>query len=390
MSELDFAAKVLPNSIKILAVTGTNGKSTVATFAGQILNHCGVEAFVGGNLGNPLSELAYQYIKMPSVESEIKVAVVEVSSYQMEIPCEHFHPSVSIILNLTPDHLERHGTMRNYAACKCRLLSHMNNTRLGLIPFGNQLLNEAIMDYVDDFSLAWIGSFPGVKINTEAKIASLNVPDIGVNSLLDLGKLKAIGTHNYQNAAVAALSVLGLDIRIDPESINLAIETLMPPPHRMQLVHEDSRGVTWVDDSKATNVEATLAGLMSMKGRKSVVLLGGLAKVKDSQDSDGFEVLVELLKDHRCVITFGSSGKQIYQTLSASGLSTPCIQASGLKDAVRLAREMAKHGDTVLLSPGCASFDEFNNFEHRGDVFKELAISLKSSIESIGSVSAQS
>ncbi|KAJ0042595.1 hypothetical protein Pint_17990 [Pistacia integerrima] len=136
MSELDFAAEVISRSIKILAVTGTNGKSTVVTFAGQMLNYLGIEAFVGGNLGKPLSEAALQCFTLPSSKPKFQVAVVEVSSYQIEIPNKYFCPSVTVILNLTPDHLERHKTMRNYALTKCRLLSHMANTKLGLLPLG--------------------------------------------------------------------------------------------------------------------------------------------------------------------------------------------------------------------------------------------------------------
>lgn len=135
MSELDFAAQVIPRSIKILAVTGTNGKSTVVTFVGQMLNYLGIEVFVGGNLGNPLSEAAFQCVALPSSKPKFQVAVVEVSSYQMEIPNKYFCPTVSVVLNLTPDHLERHKTMRNYALTKCCLFSHMTNTRLGLLPF---------------------------------------------------------------------------------------------------------------------------------------------------------------------------------------------------------------------------------------------------------------
>ncbi|XWS59203.1 hypothetical protein CRYUN_Cryun08bG0101500 [Craigia yunnanensis] len=338
MSELDFAAEVLPKTVRILAVTGSNGKSTVVTFAGQ-------------------------------------VAVVEVSSYQMEIPCAYFCPSVAVVLNLTPDHFERHKTMLSYAATKCRLLSHMTNARLGLLSFGNQHLDEAIRKYWNKFNLAWIGAFPGVKIDMEAKIASFEVPDIGVASQLQLGGMRATGKHNYYNAAVAALSVAGLDVGVDVEAINSTIEKLRAPPHRMQIVCKDIHGVTWVDDSKATNIEATYAGLMGLKGQKSVILLGGLAKVLYGQASNGFEQLIEPLKSHRSVITFGSSGTLIYDTLSNNGLSIPCIQASNLKDTVKHARKMAKHGDAIVLSPGCASFDEFRNFEHRGMVFQELAFS---------------
>ncbi|XP_059427972.1 uncharacterized protein LOC132161797 isoform X1 [Corylus avellana] len=375
MSELDFAAEVLPKSIKILAVTGTNGKSTVVTFAGQMLKHFGIEAFVGGNLGNPLSEAAFHSLKSPSMKPNFQVAVVEVSSYQMEIPNKYFCPSVSVVLNLAPDHLERHKTMQNYAGTKCRLVSHMTNTKLGLLCFGNQHLNEAIREHVNEFNLAWIGAFPGVKIDMETKIASFEVPIIGVKSQLQLSAMNVMGMHNYLNAAVAALSILGLNVGVDAEGISSAIENLKAPPHRMQIVHRDINGVIWVDDSKATNVHATYTGLMGLKGQKSVILLGGLAKVICGLETGGFERLIDPLKYHRCVITFGSSGMLIQKTLFKNGLSIPCIRAATMKDAINCARRMAKFGDAILLSPGCASFDEFKNFEHRGMVFQELSSS---------------
>ncbi|KAA8518227.1 hypothetical protein F0562_015701 [Nyssa sinensis] len=373
MSELDFAAEVLPRCTKILAVTGTNGKSTVATFAGQMLNHLDIKTFVGGNLGIPLSEAAFQCLTSSLKRPMFQVAVVEVSSYQLEIPNKYFCPSVAIILNLTPDHLERHKTMKNYAVTKGRILSQMCNSKMGVLPLGNQLLNESVMDYVNEFNLAWIGDFPGVKIDMETKAASFKIPVIEGVTKLQLGAMKTLGTHNYHNAAVAALSVIGLDIGIDAEAIGSTIGILRVPPHRMQIVHNDSHGVTWVDDSKATNVEATYTGLMGLKEQKSVILLGGLAKVSDMQGSNGFERLFEPLKFHRGVVTFGSSGTMIQKILLANGLGIPCINATNLKDAVNWARIIARYGDAIVLSPGCASFDEFRNFEHRGKVFQELA-----------------
>ena len=136
LSELDFAAEILPRSIKILAATGTNGKSTIATFSGQMLSHLGIEVIVEGNLGIPLSEAAIQCLTCPSPKPVFQVAVVEVSSYQLEVPNKHFCPSVVVGLDLTSDHLERHKTMKNYAITKCRLLSHMSNSKLGILPFG--------------------------------------------------------------------------------------------------------------------------------------------------------------------------------------------------------------------------------------------------------------
>ncbi|KAM0942515.1 putative UDP-N-acetylmuramoyl-L-alanine--D-glutamate ligase [Dioscorea sansibarensis] len=134
MSELDFAAEVLPENIKVLAITGTNGKSTVTSFAGQMLHNLGIEAFVGGNLGTPLSKAAKQCLEAPTQRKPYQVAVVEVSSYQMEIPNQHFSPSVAVVLNFTPDHLERHKTMENYALTKCSLFSHMKDSGLAVLP----------------------------------------------------------------------------------------------------------------------------------------------------------------------------------------------------------------------------------------------------------------
>ncbi|XP_015075111.1 uncharacterized protein LOC107019036 [Solanum pennellii] len=370
LSELDFAAQIFPSYTKVLAVTGTNGKSTVTTFAGQILNHLGFETFVGGNLGVPLSEAVFHSPDRRSLE----VAVVEVSSYQLEIPPKYFCPSVAVILNLTPDHLERHHTMKNYAAIKCRIFSQMRGKKIGIVPLGNLYLDEAVMDHVDGVSLAWIGGSPGVNVDVEAKIAELKLPTINCVSQLQLSELKAVGKHNYTNAAVAALSVLGLDIEIKAEAFSSTISKLTTLPHRMQVVHVDDDGIVWVDDSKATNVEATYIGLIGFE-LKSVVLLGGVAKEVEMKGSNGFEQLVEPLRHHRGVITFGFSGKMIQKTLCANGLTIPCLNAETLKDAVRLARSIAQCGDAIVLSPGCASFDEFRNFEQRGRIFQELAIS---------------
>ncbi|THF99508.1 hypothetical protein TEA_002960 [Camellia sinensis var. sinensis] len=425
-SELDFAAEVLPVCTKILAVTGTNGKSTVATFAGQMLNHLDIKTFVGGNLGIPLSEVALQCLEstpespvfeassallafyspshyIGTVISIVTDFVVEVSSYQLEIAHKYFSPSVAVILNLTPDHLERHMTMENYALTKCRILSHMSNSKMGILPLGNQHLNDAVRSSANDFNLAWIGAFPGVRINLEAKVASFRIPAVQGFSELQLSALKTIGTHNYHNAAVAALSVIGLDIGIDAEAISSTIGKLKVPPHRMEIVHTDNHGVIWVDDSKATNIEATCTGLMGLKGQKSVILLGGVAKVLRTslslvfwvavtleflnfkkvewtlnyntalvirsvnshtqialaswilhslgreylirQGSSGFERLLEHLICHRGIVTFGYSGMMIQKTLSTNGLSIPCIRATNLEDAVKQARSMTTSGN---------------------------------------------
>ncbi|MCL7024019.1 hypothetical protein MKW94_005867 [Papaver nudicaule] len=372
ISEMQFAAEVLPKCVKVLAITGTNGKSTVTSFAGQMLTHLGFNTFVGGNLGTPLSEASILCLTS-SVQTKYQVAVVEVSSYQMEIPNKYFCPSVAVVLNLTPDHLERHKTMQDYALTKCRIFSHMSHNKLAVLPIGNEHLNEAFKNYAHNCHVAWLGAYPGVKIDMKAKVADLKIPSMGIASRVQLGSMKTMGNHNYHNAAVAALSVLGLDMGIEADSISELIETLKTLPHRMQIVHRDAYGVTWVDDSKATNVESAYTGLMGLKEQKAVVLLGGVAKVIEDKDSNGFRKLVGPLINHRCVITFGFSGSMIYETLQAGGLTIPCIRAKTLEHAVSCARSIAENGDTIVLTPGCASFDEFKNFEHRGKVFQKLA-----------------
>eukprot|EP00250_Pteridium_aquilinum_P004217 c14444_g1_i2 orf=96-965(+) len=134
MSELDFASEKLPKGVKIIAVTGTNGKSTVTTFTGQILEHAGIPCFTGGNLGVPLCDAALDCMESSSPEVPFQAAVVEVSSYHMEISAKTFRPSVAVVLNLTPDHLERHKTLKDYGLCKCRVFSHMDPSQLAVIP----------------------------------------------------------------------------------------------------------------------------------------------------------------------------------------------------------------------------------------------------------------
>ncbi|GFY93644.1 hypothetical protein Acr_09g0000900 [Actinidia rufa] len=373
MSELDFAAEVLPRCTKILAVTGTNGKSTVTTFAGQMLNHLDIKAFVGGNLGVPLSEAALQCLKFSPKSNPFKVVVVEVSSYQLEIPHKYFCPSVAVILNLTPDHLERHKTMENYALTKCRIFSRMSNSKMGVLPLvmdmsppgvqnihymETKYLNDAVRSFANDINLAWVGAFPGVRVRNINLLCILFTVECNEDSW---------NTQLYHNAAVAALAVIGLDIGIDAKAIDSTIDKLKVPPHRMQVVHRDNNGVVWVDDSKATNVEATYTGLVGLKGQKSVVLLGGIAKI--CQGSSGFERLLEPLKCHRGVVTvykimiyeltryhvsmkFGSSGMMIQKTLSANGLNIPCVRATNLEEAVKEARSMTRYGSSLTLVRG--------------------------------------
>ncbi|KAG0581208.1 hypothetical protein KC19_4G232500 [Ceratodon purpureus] len=371
-SELGFAAAALPENVKVAAVTGTNGKSTVTTFTGQLLKSAGVRTFVGGNLGTPLSEGVLQCLAFPAEDPPFNVAVVEVSSYQLELPGS-FHPKVAVILNLTPDHLERHKSMEAYGMMKCRVFSRMEASDVAVIPQSDALLRRLATMSGSQATRAWMGGLPGVQLDRDARRAIIVVPTTGVEARLYLSGLQAVGAHNAHNAGTAALLALSLDVGLQSEDIQAALPLLKTPAHRMEIVYRDDQGVLWVNDSKATNVDATLVGIRGIVGKKAVVMLGGLAKAGAGGSGLGFGLLVEVLQSHRAVVLFGASGLAIEEELRSAGLDIPCQYTEHLADAVHLARSLAQPGDAVVLSPGCASFDEFKNFEHRGQVFADLA-----------------
>lgn len=346
VGELAFAAAHL--DLPMAAVTGTNGKSTVTWFTGQLLRAAGLRPFVGGNLGNPLSNAALH-------DSEPHdVAVVEVSSYQLEWPGD-FNPKVGVILNLTPDHLARHGDMDGYAAAKARLFERMGPTNLAVLPAGNDRLRAASPKRG---TRAWIGKLPGV-VRDGNKI-HVDIQSHRIHASFDLKHFPIPGEHNKDNAATAAL--LALALGATPGTVASTLPRLRALAHRMEVVGTVG-GVTWINDSKATNVDAALVGI-SGNDRPAVVLLGGQAK------GPGFAVLADALRTQRATICFGGSGPAIADELEGAGVAV--VRVASMADAVHHARALAEPGDAVLLSPGCASFDAFDDFEHRGRVFAAL------------------
>lgn len=343
VGELGFAASFL--TVPILAVSGTNGKSSTTHFLGQLLRGAGFRPFVGGNLGVPLSA---------GVGQDFDLAVLEVSSYQMELPGD-FHPKAAAILNLTPDHLGRHGSMEGYAEAKGRLFARMGPDDFAAVPAGDPWL-APLLERTRGRRL-WLGGAPGVRLEADGARARLEgTPDDGPVSLAEL---RLLGAHNRQNAAAACLlAVCGGARRAD-----LDLGALTALSHRLELVHE-AGGVRWVDDSKATNVDAAEVGINGVGGRQ-IVLLGGLGK-----EGADYAALRPALEAHaRLILCFGRTGPEI----AASLPDLPVRLVPGMAEAVAAAAAEARPGEVVLLSPACASFDEFRDFEHRGEVFAALA-----------------
>lgn len=345
VGELGFGLRFIDRPV--VAISGTNGKSTTTWFTGQLMRAAGFRPFVGGNLGTPLCEAT----------GEEDVLVLEVSSYQLELPGA-LKPKVGVILNLTPDHLGRHGTMDGYAAAKARLFEQMDDGDLAVLPAGDERLRAATEG--SGGARAWLGAHPGV-VRVGRSIV-IEIP--GREVRLSLEGFSVPGEHNLDNAATAAL--LAIAHGADPDAVQAALPGLEALAHRMQVVAEQG-GVRWIDDSKATNVDAARVGIAGID-RPAVVLLGGQGK-PNPDGSLGFGALAPDLARHRAVVTFGEDGPRIGRELARVGV--PCHPVGSLQDAVDVAAGLARAGDVVLLSPGCASFDEFRDFEHRGDRFAE-------------------
>ncbi len=344
LGELAFAASLL--TAPILAVTGTNGKSTTTHLLAQLLSNAGHAVFAGGNLGRPLSE---------AVGLEVDYVVAEVSSYQMELP-GRFKPRAAAILNLAPDHLERHGTMESYAAHKCRVFARMGPDDAAIVPDGDPRLMR-LADVLPG-TRYFLGNAPGVRVHG----ATLRFDGVSDPGELSVDGFPLPGEHNRENLAAAALlAMTGAGLRREA----MDVSRLQGLDHRMQPVAVRA-GVTWINDSKATNVDSTLVALRAVDLPRTHVLLGGQGKA-----GSPWALLGDLLRRAASVTTFGASGSAIAEVLEGEGVRVH--RAGTLEDAMRHAAGQASAGASVLLSPSCASFDAYTDYEHRGRAFRAHA-----------------
>jgi UDP-N-acetylmuramoylalanine--D-glutamate ligase len=350
--ELSLAASVLAErEIPILAITGTNGKSSTTWFTGQLLEAAGRLPFVGGNLGKPLSLFATALVRHRAVED---IAVVEVSSYQLEL-AQGLHPLAGVILNLTPDHLARHKTMQGYASAKLNLFAAMTASDCAIVPAKDPLIGPDAARRPSGPRVLLLGGKPGSREDED----TLHLQGTRDDGPVPLDRFPLPGPHNRTNIAAAVLLVVAAGVRRD----QLDLAAIRPLPHRLEQVHE-AAGVRWVNDSKATNVDAALVGVRGI-GAGQITLLGGQGK--EGADYSQLRPLLEKYARH--ILCFGASGSEIARALE--GLPVELLPT--MRAAVARAHALAVAGDTVLLSPATASFDEFRDFEHRGAVFAELA-----------------
>jgi len=350
IGEIELAAPFLQGPV--VGITGANGKTTVTAMTGHILRECGIPVQVGGNIGTPVTG-------MVAASRPEQWNVLELSSFQLETTA-HFRAHIAVALNVTPDHLDRHHTFENYAAAKGRL-------------FVTQEPGDfAVLNAEDPVCVGYAALTPGRavwfssarRVEPGAWLADGQVWYDG-ERLIPAAEIPIRGRHNIENtmAAAAAARLAGADLA----AIGRAIRTFRAVEHRLEFVRRVS-GVDFYNDSKATNVDATLKALDAFTGGLWVIL-GGKDKGSD------YTVLREpLAAKARAVLLIGAAAAKIRAQL---GSAVPLVDTGTLEEAVRYAYAEASPGDTVLLAPACASFDQFRSYEHRGRVFKELAARLE-------------
>ncbi len=345
ISELDLA--YLQSKGKIVAITGTNGKTTVSMLTHRILKMAGFETFLCGNIGLPFSSICQQTNKN-------SITVCEVSNFQLERSV-FFRANVSCILNVRPDHLDRHESFAEYVRVKAKIAQNLRRKDVLILNLNDEQARKLVLHK----------NFLFFSKNRLKKGVYVWKNQIFVNkkSVLNLSDVNLAGQKNLENvlASVAMASRFGVEKGVYEK----AIKSFSPPAHRMEVVGK-MNGVTFVDDSKATNVASTVACVEAFGDKPIWLLLGGLGK------EIAYDEIFDLKPNIKRVVCFGQEGNNMANCAKKHGCD--CAIFDKFDDAVNFCIENAQEGDFVLLSPACASFDEFSSYAERGERFKSLIL----------------
>ena len=357
IGEIELAAQFLPGPI--VAITGSNGKTTTTTLTGEIMTAAGFTALVGGNIGTPAISLADR--AQPET-----VIVLEVSSFQLET-IQTFRPKVAVVLNVTPDHLDRHRTLEVYVDAKARIFENQQASDFAVLNADDPIcVTLAARTRAQVF---WFSRQKEVEQGAWVRDGNIVFRDASdQREILQVSEIPLKGAHNLENVLAAACA--GLLMGCSPEKIRQAVRDFKAVEHRLEFV-ATVRGVDYYNDSKATNVDATIKALESFPANIHLIL-GGKDKGSD------YTVLNNLLRQRvKRVYTIGAAAAKIEsQIISSKNGGPELVHAETLENAVRKAGAVAQSGDVVLLAPACASFDQFKSYEHRGRVFKDIVRSL--------------
>jgi UDP-N-acetylmuramoylalanine--D-glutamate ligase len=353
IGELELAARFLKG--KVLAITGSNGKTTTTTLCGEIFSAAGLKPLVAGNIGLPVIDVVDR-------SSETSWSVLEVSSFQLETT-ESFHPHVAVILNITPDHLDRHGSFENYAAMKEKIFANQTGQDYLILNGDDPIAQQAASRTKSQ--VLWFSRSKIVRCGAfllDGMVMFRPTEQEKPIPVLPLAEIPLKGEHNIENvlAAVCAACVA----KIPTQTIAQTIAAFHAVEHRLEFV-ATIHGVDYYNDSKATNVDATAKAIASFPGNIHLILGG-----KD-KNSDYTQLNALLRARVKTVYTIGSAAEKIESQISGV---TRIIHTGTLEAAVDQAAGQAVAGDVVLLAPACSSFDQFENYEQRGKVFKQAVL----------------
>ena len=347
IGEIELAYRFCP--WPIIAVTGTNGKSTVTSMIAHVLQRSGKKVFVGGNLGKP-------FISSLLEDHKWELVVLEVSSFQLE-SVRDFCPFISIILNISPDHLDRHKSFQHYVNSKLKIFQNQRENSFLILNDDDPVLSQIKNKKVKSLRFG-VEERQSRAAFLEREFIKIRFNDVKED--FPITDIPLLGEHNVVNTMPVLL--VACVFKIKKEIIQSAIRSFKPLPHRLELIFQKD-GIMFVDDSKATNIDSTVKAVEGIK-RPVILIAGGKDKGLD------FSQLAERVR-HRVkhAVFIGESACHMSVEFENRGISTEI--ASDMQDAVLKAISKAKKGDVVLLSPACASFDMFKDYSHRGEVFKE-------------------
>lgn len=373
ISEPELAGRFLRG--RMIGVTGSNGKTTVTTLIGELMRAAGAEVIVGGNIGMPLTSLIEK-------SSEQTWTVAELSSFQLEM-IDSLGVNVAVVTNVTPDHLDRHGSFENYMQAKHRIFSNqaaddwaiLNGQDQGVADMIAKLGAQSRKIYFSSRGHATLsGETADIYVEDRRILTTMMTDSRNETEAIKLDQISLPGMHNVENvmtALAATFCAMGTGTNDLPVLVE-CIRRFKGVEHRIEYVAEID-GIRFYNDSKATNVDSTAKALESFE-RNIIVILGGKDKGSD------YSTLAPLIRERvKQVVLIGAASDKIAEQLEGAA---PMTRARSMEDAVLGAMEVATAGDTVLLAPACASFDMFDNYEHRGSVFKEAVYKLASRLHS--------
>ena len=346
---------------KVIGITGTNGKTTTTSLVGEIMESYYDDVKVVGNIGIPYTTTAYE-------STDKTVTVAEISSFQLET-VHSFNPDVSAILNITPDHLNRHGTMDVYTDCKMRIAKNQDADEPVVLNYEDEVLRVRAKELTN--KIVWFSSKQkvpcGVYLEGEDVVYFDEEKSADPIVVLNKNETTLVGIHNLENIMAAVAIAINMDVPVD--KIRESVKNFKAVPHRIEYVNTIN-DVIYYNDSKGTNTDASIKAIEAMS-RPTVLVAGGYDKqVSFDEWADAFGDKV------KCLVVLGQTADQIEETAKRKGFNN-VIKVGSLEEAVTKCYENANPGDAVLLSPACASWGMFDNYEQRGDMFKEYVNNLE-------------